>query len=72
MKSKTFVATLLSFVIPVLGLYAVGYLFDVDWLKFYYERRDDDSLEVGGSAIPFVVGLPIAYLFKRIHKETLK
>ncbi|WP_079479815.1 hypothetical protein [Halobacillus salinus] len=46
--------------------YAIGYLFDVEWLQFYYRNEyslaEGRSLEMGGSILPIGLGVLTAFL----------
>ncbi|RHW38108.1 hypothetical protein D1B31_15135 [Neobacillus notoginsengisoli] len=67
MKTKTFFVAALAFIVSAGLSYAIGYLFNIQILKFHYEFTSESggTFLTIGSLFPLAIGVIASYIAKK-------
>ena len=66
---KTVFVGLLSFAFVSIILLLIGYLFDIEMLMFSFYKETATGFEVGGSVIPFIIGIVCSYFVGHYYQN---
>ncbi|WP_332694516.1 hypothetical protein [Halalkalibacter lacteus] len=66
---KTVFVGLISFIIVSSLLLLIGYLFDIKFFMFSFYEKTSTGFEVGGSVIPFIIGIICSYFIGNYYQK---
>ena len=66
---KTVCVGLISFFLVSGLLLLIGYLFDIKFLMFSFYQETTKGFEVGGSVIPFIIGIICSYFIGNYYQK---
>ncbi|MFC4353872.1 hypothetical protein ACFO0S_02175 [Chryseomicrobium palamuruense] len=73
MKLKLLFIPLAVTLITIVGLYTIGNLFEISFLRWDYELvipdRDGFIIEYGGSIIPIIIGIVAGFVSERVLRR---
>lgn len=64
-----YVFPMLAVCIVSFFLYYMGHTYQIEWLNFYYEKDMGSTIEMGGSVIPFMVGLAVGFITEKLFSQ---
>lgn len=66
---KTVYVGLLSFICVSIILLSIGYLFDFKLLMFSFYEETSTGFELGGSVLPFIIGIICSYFIGNYYQK---
>ncbi|PEZ84431.1 hypothetical protein CN380_00485 [Bacillus sp. AFS017274] len=66
---KTVFVGLLSFICVSIIFLSIGYLFDFKLLMFSFYEETSTGFELGGSVLPFIIGIICSYFIGNYYQK---
>lgn len=72
MKKKSFWIPLIVCICTISILYLIGYLFNIEFLQWFYFEETSSGFISGGSLNPIIIGFIMGFITERIYKNKQK